>query len=65
MCSLLIGGNLLYNFKTDYAEDLQLTEGWQRAGWERRKSGIMVGLVELSCRQPEGFSRWFLLPPLS
>jgi len=49
MCSLLIGGNLLL-LTSDYAEDLARTvppEGWQRRVQERerRKSGIMSGLV--------------------
>jgi len=43
------------------------TRGWQRRVQERerRKQYYEWARVELSCRQPEGFSRWFLLPPLS
>jgi SRSO17 transposase len=54
------------NFKTHYAEDLALTI--KSGDWHRLSSGAGTkterdydwARIELSCRQPEGFSRWFL-----
>lgn len=55
------------NFKTHYAEDLALTikpEDWHRlssgAGTKTERDYDWAR-IELSCRQPAGFSRWFLL----
>ena len=54
------------NFKTCYAEGLVGTippEGWQRLSTGAGTKGERYyewARVELSCRQPEGFSRWFL-----
>ncbi len=54
------------NFKTHYAEDLARTvppEGWQRLSTGAGTKGERYyewARVELSCRHPEGFSRWFL-----
>jgi len=54
------------NFQTCYAEDLVRTippEGWQRLSTGAGTKGERYyewARVQLSCRQPEGFSRWFL-----
>ena len=54
------------NFKTHYAEDLARTvppEGWQRLSTGAGTKGeryYQWARVGPSCRQPEGFSRWFL-----
>jgi hypothetical protein len=54
------------NFKTHYAKDL--ARSVPPKDWHRLSSGAGTkgeryyewARVELSCRQPEGFSRWFL-----
>lgn len=54
------------NFRTHYAADL--LQQVKAEDWQRLSSGAGTkgerdyewALVELSCRQPEGFSRWFL-----
>ena len=54
------------NFQTCYAEDLVRTippEGWQRLSTGAGTKGERYyewARVQLSCHQPEGFSRWFL-----
>jgi len=62
MCSLL-AATYSINFKTHYAEDLARAvppelAATYRAG-TKGKRYYEWARVELSCRQPEGFSRWF------
>jgi len=56
------------NFKLIMPEDLLVPShprSWQRRAYRAgtKEKAAMRARVELSCRQPEGFSRWFLLPP--